>query len=51
MTAPKLTIGSQTLVRGGPTGRASCERLEEEINLPSSLNDVFERNEGGYEEY
>ena len=51
MTAPKLTIGSETLVRGGPTGRVSRVRLGEELNSLSNLDDVFERNERRYEEY
>jgi hypothetical protein len=38
-------------VRGGPRGRVSRERLGEEINSSSNLNDVFERNERRYKEY
>jgi len=50
ITAPKLTSASQTLVRGGGTGRVSRDGSEE-VNSPSSLDDVFERNERGYQEY
>lgn len=51
ITAPKLTTASQTLVRGRLTERVSREGLEEGINSPSGLKDVFERHESRCEEY
>ena len=50
ITAPKLTKAGQTLVRSG-RALVSRDRSEEEFNSPSGLDDVFERNERGCQEY
>ena len=50
ITAAKLAIPSQTLVRGGRAGRESRGGSIAGANWLSGLNDVFEGNERGDEE-
>jgi hypothetical protein len=38
------------LVRGGRAALGSRKRSEEEFNWPSGFNDVFKRDERGYQE-